>query len=412
MQRRYITDRIVFHRPRLRRQSARGGAGCRRAVDRADAGDRARIQLCPRRPSCCRRAKPGMMREVRIFTVRSEIPFAGHPNVGTAFVLAAQAATPPARLLFEEKAGLVPVEILIAGRQGGRCRTHCAAAAQAAHASSAPRRRRPAFRSRPPEIATGRPSAADRLGRAAVSRGGSDLARCVAARDAGCRGVRAAYSRAMAATRFISIRATCLARRSPASCRRGCFIRDRAAFPKIPPPAAPRPPPQLCLLNYPLSPTPSRRLRDRAGFRSGAAEPVADARPQAGRCSRLRACRRPLRADDGRHVLARGRGVRCRRLRTNRSHVCGATRFSTLTPSRSSMISAIHCRWQCGVIALVAEDADRAGFLHQRRQLVEFLFCLRRLQMRGIDLVQHRRICRCARPRGRSFGVPSPRRCR
>jgi trans-2,3-dihydro-3-hydroxyanthranilate isomerase len=50
--------------------------------------------------------------QVRIFTVRSEIPFAGHPNVGTAFVLATQAATPPARLLFEEKAGLVPVEIL------------------------------------------------------------------------------------------------------------------------------------------------------------------------------------------------------------------------------------------------------------------------------------------------------------
>jgi trans-2,3-dihydro-3-hydroxyanthranilate isomerase len=50
--------------------------------------------------------------QVRIFTVRSEIPFAGHPNVGTAFVLAAQALRPPARLLFEEKAGLVPVEIL------------------------------------------------------------------------------------------------------------------------------------------------------------------------------------------------------------------------------------------------------------------------------------------------------------
>ena len=50
--------------------------------------------------------------QVRIFTVRSEIPFAGHPNVGTAFVLATQAEKPPARLLFEEKAGLVPVEIL------------------------------------------------------------------------------------------------------------------------------------------------------------------------------------------------------------------------------------------------------------------------------------------------------------
>jgi trans-2,3-dihydro-3-hydroxyanthranilate isomerase len=29
------------------------------------------------------------------------------------------------------------------------------------------------------------------------------------------------------------------------------------------------------------------------------------------------------------------------------SYGCGATRFSIFTPSRSSMISAIHCRWQC-----------------------------------------------------------------
>lgn len=52
--------------------------------------------------------------QVRIFTVGYEIPFAGHPNVGTAFVLAKLAAKPPARLRFEEKAGLVPVEILMA----------------------------------------------------------------------------------------------------------------------------------------------------------------------------------------------------------------------------------------------------------------------------------------------------------
>src|SRR5690242_644598 len=49
--------------------------------------------------------------EVRIFAVNSEIPFAGHPNVGTAFVLASRAKALPARLLLEEKAGLVPVEI-------------------------------------------------------------------------------------------------------------------------------------------------------------------------------------------------------------------------------------------------------------------------------------------------------------
>ena len=56
-------------------------------------------------------ADPAHDAQVRIFTVNREIPFAGHPNVGTAFVLATQATTPPARLLFEEGAGLVPVEI-------------------------------------------------------------------------------------------------------------------------------------------------------------------------------------------------------------------------------------------------------------------------------------------------------------
>ena len=50
--------------------------------------------------------------EVRIFTVRSEIPFAGHPNVGTAFVLASRAQPAPEKFVFEEKAGLVPVAIL------------------------------------------------------------------------------------------------------------------------------------------------------------------------------------------------------------------------------------------------------------------------------------------------------------
>src|SRR4029077_14981488 len=49
--------------------------------------------------------------QVRIFTVNREIPFAGHPNVGTAFVLATLAAKPPTRLLFEKGAVIVPVEI-------------------------------------------------------------------------------------------------------------------------------------------------------------------------------------------------------------------------------------------------------------------------------------------------------------
>src|SRR5258705_13246842 len=38
--------------------------------------------------------------QVRIFTVRSQNPFAGHPKVGTPLVLATQAPQPPARLGF------------------------------------------------------------------------------------------------------------------------------------------------------------------------------------------------------------------------------------------------------------------------------------------------------------------------
>jgi trans-2,3-dihydro-3-hydroxyanthranilate isomerase len=54
-------------------------------------------------------------RKVRIFTPSQEIPFAGHPNVGTAFVLAASGALGKAgsflTVTFEEKAGVVPVTI-------------------------------------------------------------------------------------------------------------------------------------------------------------------------------------------------------------------------------------------------------------------------------------------------------------
>src|SRR3981081_3625493 len=58
--------------------------------------------------------------QVRIFTVTKELPFAGHPNVGTAFVFARQAKKPPERLRFEEGAGLVPIENLTEqGRVGG-----------------------------------------------------------------------------------------------------------------------------------------------------------------------------------------------------------------------------------------------------------------------------------------------------
>ena len=56
---------------------------------------------------------PAHTAEVRIFTPRYEMPFAGHPNVGTAFALA-RAGTSYGRsvggdrVLFEEKAGHCP----------------------------------------------------------------------------------------------------------------------------------------------------------------------------------------------------------------------------------------------------------------------------------------------------------------
>jgi trans-2,3-dihydro-3-hydroxyanthranilate isomerase len=57
----------------------------------------------------------GHTRKVRIFTPGQEIPFAGHPNVGTAFVLASLGEFGDIRsssnVTFEEQAGLVPITI-------------------------------------------------------------------------------------------------------------------------------------------------------------------------------------------------------------------------------------------------------------------------------------------------------------
>ena len=52
---------------------------------------------------------------VRIFTPKAEMPFAGHPNVGTAFVLARLGKAKGERLVFEEKAGLVVMDLTYAG---------------------------------------------------------------------------------------------------------------------------------------------------------------------------------------------------------------------------------------------------------------------------------------------------------
>jgi trans-2,3-dihydro-3-hydroxyanthranilate isomerase len=59
--------------------------------------------------------------QVRIFTPRAEMPFAGHPNVGTAFALAREGTchgrpVGAETMVFEELAGLVPMEMI---RKGG-----------------------------------------------------------------------------------------------------------------------------------------------------------------------------------------------------------------------------------------------------------------------------------------------------
>src|ERR1700747_459027 len=62
---------------------------------------------------------PAHTAEVRIFTPRAELPFAGHPNIGTAYVLAQEDATSKRAvhdpMIFEEKAGLVRLVLLRVG---------------------------------------------------------------------------------------------------------------------------------------------------------------------------------------------------------------------------------------------------------------------------------------------------------
>ena len=100
--------------------------------------------------------------EVRIFTPKAEMPFAGHPNVGTAFVLARAGqsygrAVAGDRLVFEEKAGLVRMEltrengVVVATRLAAPVRS---ASARRSHPRSSPR---PVARARDIEVTGHRP---------------------------------------------------------------------------------------------------------------------------------------------------------------------------------------------------------------------------------------------------------------
>ena len=214
--------------------------------------------------------------QVRIFTVNREIPFAGHPNVGTAFVLATQAAKPPARLVFEEKAGLVPVEILIEVARWSVPSSPRRRASRSLH-NSPPSRPPPAlrFRRRISEP-TGIPRKSFRSGCRSWWRSWPRATRC------GGPGPTRTHSPARfpatAATRSISIPAMFPPPR-PATCRRGCSPGIERPFQD----------PATGSATAAASRT-ARRLvgnedggveaAHRAGRRYGAAEPAADPRPK------------------------------------------------------------------------------------------------------------------------------------
>ena len=82
-------------------------------------------------------ADPANLAQVRIFTPRFEMPFAGHPTVGTALALAWHGRTPPGgEFVLEEKAGPVPVRL--SPDAGGRLVAEFAAPVLPSHAAPLP----------------------------------------------------------------------------------------------------------------------------------------------------------------------------------------------------------------------------------------------------------------------------------
>src|SRR5947207_8872215 len=59
-------------------------------------------------------------KKVRIFTVEAELPFAGHPTLGTALHLYASESTTPAQITLDLKAGKIPVRFTANSENAGR----------------------------------------------------------------------------------------------------------------------------------------------------------------------------------------------------------------------------------------------------------------------------------------------------
>lgn len=97
-----------------------GGNPLAVVFDAADLGD-AEMQAIAREMNCSETTfllpptRPDCAARVRIFSPARELPFAGHPTIGTAWVLATEKRLPPDGLRFNLEEGIGPVEVTLEG---------------------------------------------------------------------------------------------------------------------------------------------------------------------------------------------------------------------------------------------------------------------------------------------------------
>src|SRR5712692_4419602 len=103
-----FTERVFGGTPLAVVFDAKGlGDGEMQAIAREMNCSETTFLLPPTRPDCAAR--------VRIFTPAREVPFAGHPTIGTAWVLATEKLLPGNSLRFNLEEGIGPVEVTLEG---------------------------------------------------------------------------------------------------------------------------------------------------------------------------------------------------------------------------------------------------------------------------------------------------------
>jgi trans-2,3-dihydro-3-hydroxyanthranilate isomerase len=103
-----FTDRVFGGNPLAVVFEAAGlSDGVMQAIAREMNCSETTFLLPPTRPDCAAR--------VRIFTPAREVPFAGHPTIGTAWVLATEKRLPPGTRRFNLEEGIGPVEVTLEG---------------------------------------------------------------------------------------------------------------------------------------------------------------------------------------------------------------------------------------------------------------------------------------------------------